>query len=446
MPEKIAQLLWGTLMPVLLCAVGIRLIPAVGAARLNPREVLSKTLGKKRPGAKSPPLKTLFTALGGTIGVGNTVGVAAAIRVGGAGAVLWMILSSFAAMSIKYAETYLSCRFKDPSLGFGGPMHYMKKLRGFKSCSVLFSAAAIPAAMFVGNAAQSDLVCRSLESGFGIPRALGAGILAAALGAVIIGGAKRITDCCGAVVPVISLAYCAACLALTVYRAEMIPGALVAIVSGAAHPLSAAGGIGGFALSKAVSAGFSKGMFSNEAGMGSSPMAHTRSDETDPEALGSWGVLEVFIDTTLICTLSALVILTGGTGGVGEAFSRYFGRIGEVFFDLSMCCFAFASMCAWSMYALSAISFLTRSRTAALIFKAVFTAAVFTGAVLSTDRIILLADLFNALMAIPNLAALFFIAPEIAKTRRDDKNGEARQKRFSVETVQKDQKLNISSP
>ena len=414
MLESISAALWGTIMPILLCAVGLRLIPAVGAARLRGRAVISATLLKKRPGTKSSPMKTLFTALGGTIGVGNTVGVAAAIRVGGAGAVLWMILSSFAAMSIKYAETFLSCKYRDHNLGFGGPMHYMKKLRGFKPAAVLFSAAAIPAALFVGNAAQSDLVCRSLESGFGLPRTVGAAILAAAVGAVILGGARRITDCCGALVPLMSISYCAACLALIVSRADMIPEALGTIAAGAAKPLSAAGGIGGFALSKAVSAGFSKGMFSNEAGMGTSPMAHTRSDETDPEALGAWGVLEVFIDTTLICTLSALVILTGGTKSVGEAFSQLLGRPGELFFALSMCCFAFASMCAWSMYALSALSFLTRSRAAALIFKAVFTAAVFTGAVLTTERIIMLADLFNALMAIPNLAALFLLAPEIS--------------------------------
>ncbi|MBQ9544222.1 MAG: sodium:alanine symporter family protein [Clostridia bacterium] len=415
--HNIADYLWRSVMPVLLCAAGLRLIPAVGASRLSPRGIISRTLSKKRSSNQSSPIKTLFTALGGTIGVGNTVGVAAAIKAGGAGAVFWMILSSFAAMSVKYAETFLSCRYKDPALGFGGPMHYMKKLRGFSPCAILFSAAAIPAALFVGNAAQSDLVCRSLESGFGFPRALGAGILAVSVGTVILGGARRITDCCSAVVPVMSLAYCAACLALIASKADCIPDALGAIVTGAASPVSAAGGIGGFALSKAVSAGFSKGMFSNEAGMGSSPMAHTRSDENDPEALGSWGVLEVFIDTTLICTLSALVILTSGAGGVGEAFAVAFGKTGEVFFAVSMCCFAFASMCAWSMYALSALKFLTRSRTAELIFKLVFTSAVFTGAVMTTDRIILFADVFNALMATPNLAALFFLAPELSKTK-----------------------------
>lgn len=418
MLERLTQLLWGRPMLWFMTLLGLRI---TWLTRGYPLRCFGRmwrlTLGKKPDGAGGPsPWQTLCTALGGTIGVGNTVGVAAAIAVGGPGAVLWMVLSAFLAAGIKFAETYLAGLCKDPALGFGGPMHYMRHLLGSRPLALFFSLSVLPASLFVGNLAQSNLVCLSARQIFGLPAPAMGLVLAVAMGAVLLGGAKRIGQLCAVLVPWMSVGYLALCLIILLQNAGQVPRALASIWQGAWAPLALPGGVGAHLLSRALSAGFSKGMFSNEAGMGSAPMAHTRSRETDPQALGAWGVWEVLIDTVLICTLTALVILTAGpevadpVQAVLGCFTQSFGKPGQWFFFASMTLFAFASMCAWSLYATSALSTLSPRPRYRYLFTALFVVAIPLGAGLSTGRILLWADLFNALMALPNLLALWLLS------------------------------------
>lgn len=414
--------LWSGVMIWLLGALGLRLLICVGPGTLSPRRIASLTVLKRSERSEDSPLKTMLTALGGTIGVGNTVGVAAAIRAGGPGAVFWMVVCSGLAMVIKYAETYLSCRCRDGRLGFGGPMHYMAGLLHSPAAAALFSLSTLAASLFVGNASQSELLCSSLESGFGIPKYIAAGVLAAGVAAVCAGGAKRVTRLCSAVIPAASLGFCLICAGLCISAHGRILPALKSIVTGAFDPACAAAGAGGWSLSKAISAGFSKGMFSNEAGMGSAPMAHTRSSQADPDTLGAWGVLEVFIDTTVICLLSALVILTRDVSGVEEAFASGLGSAGSIIFALCSCVFAFASISAWSLYARSALEWLGAGGIARGAFFAVFTAASFAGAFVPRASLLVWADAFNALMALPNVIALFILSKRLGRWVRESRS------------------------
>ncbi len=417
MLEQINSLLWGKLMIALLSLLGIKLLILTRFYPIRKAKfILSCLFSQDRKDSSAPsPFQTMCTALGGTIGVGNTVGVAAAIAVGGAGAVLWMIVSAFFAMIIKFCETWLSARYRDNSLGFGGPMHYIRTLLHSPLLAALFSLSVLPASLFVGNLAQSDLVCSSLESIFRLPPLLTGVLLALLVGWVIFGGAKRITDCASVLVPLMSVFYVILCAVMLLGQIHRLPWALMRMVTEAFSFDALAGGAGGFALSKAISCGFSKGMFSNEAGMGSAPMAHTQSGEGDPEKQGAWGIVEVFIDTVVICLLTALVILTCSDGSqdvlsaVLSCFTGRFGTLGAVFFALSMTLFAFASMCAWSMYADCALKTLTSKKLPRLLFRAVFTACIPLSVFLSTEHILSLSDLFNAVMALPNVLSLLVI-------------------------------------
>ncbi len=420
MIDRLNDLLWGKMMILLLAFLGAKLLLSTRFYPLRRfGRVWRLTLGTREKSKKGlSSFQAMCTALGGTIGVGNTVGVAVAISVGGPGAVFWMLVSAFFAMIIKFCEVWLCAVYRDESLGFGGPMHYIRRLLHAPVLANFFSLCVLPASLFVGNLAQSDLVCSSVEQIFSVPAWIAGFLLALAVGTVILGGSRRIHGCTSFLVPLMSAAYLGLCLILLFSHASRIPSAVQAILQGAFSPGAALGGVGGFGFSKAVSCGFSKGMFSNEAGMGSAPMAHTQSGERDPEKQGAWGILEVFIDTVLICLLTALVILTCSQAtadpmqAVLLCFTRQFQEVGAVFFVLSMTLFAFASMCAWSLYADCALLALRAKAPLRFLFRLLFTLVVPLAAFLSTDTILKLSDLFNALMALPNVLALWIISSQ----------------------------------
>lgn len=420
MIQRINGLLWGKGMIVLLALLGLKLLISTRFYPLRRRRRIWRlTLGAKAEHQKGlSPFQTMCTALGGTIGVGNTVGVAAAIGVGGPGAVLWMMISAFFAMMIKFCEVWLSSLCRDEALGFGGPMHYIKRLLHSPALAACFSLAVLPASLFVGNLAQADLVCSSWEAVLGISPPLTGLLLALAVGGVILGGSRRIHGCASRLVPLISLAYLALCLVLLITHASRIPAAFRSILQGAFQPAAAVGGVGAYRFRAAISAGFSKGMFSNEAGMGSAPMAHTQSHQRDPEAQGAWGILEVFIDTTLICFLTAMVILTCAEGTADPmqtvlgCFSEQFGSFGSFFFAFSMLFFAFASICTWSLYADCALQAMGAKKRLLFLFRLGFTLCIPLASWISTQRILELSDLFNALMALPNILALLVLSSQ----------------------------------
>ena len=417
MLQQIHSLLWGKLMIALLTLLGLKLLFLTRCYPLRKAKAILACLfseGKKDPSSPSP-LQAMCTALGGTIGVGNTVGVAAAIAVGGPGAVLWMIVSAFFAMIIKFCETWLSARYRDESLGFGGPMHYIRALLHSPLLAAFFALSVLPASLFVGNLAQSHLVCASWDSIFHVPPPLTGLALSLLTGAVIFGGAKRIHRLSAVLVPLMSILYVLLCIVMILGNLSRVPAALVSILRQGFSFAAVGGGVSGFALSQAIVCGFSKGMFSNEAGMGSAPFAHSQSSEADPVKQGCWGILEVFIDTVLICFLSALVLLTCNEGSqtvtsaMLSCFTGRFGTAGAWFFVLSMTLFAFASMCSWSMYAECALKTLTKTKLPLFLFRGLFALCIPFGSLLPAETILLLADLFNALMALPNVASLLVI-------------------------------------
>ncbi|MBE6591107.1 MAG: sodium:alanine symporter family protein [Ruminococcaceae bacterium] len=406
MLDIINGILWGKLLIVMLSLLGIKLLFQSRFFIFRKyKEILRLTIKEDRKA-----LSNLCAALGGTIGVGNTVGVASAIAIGGAGSIFWMLVAAFLAMSVKFFETYLSCIYKDSDLGFGGPMYYIKALLNSRLLSNIFSFALPFCALFVGNICQSDMFCRASESFSGIRQEYFALILALFAGMAIL--KNKTIKLLGAVVPFMSVAYLLLCGVILFIQAYEIPSALMMIINDAFHPQAALGGLSGAGIANAISQGFSKGMFSNEAGMGSSPLAHSQSENPCPKTQGSWGVIEVFIDTVVICLITALVILSSPFSDMQSCFNYYLGLWGEGFFCLCMGLFAFASMCSWWMYADCALRYLNVGSIIRSIYKAVFILIIPIACYLPTETCLALGDALNAITATVNVSALTVISSD----------------------------------
>ncbi|MGN1120774.1 MAG: alanine/glycine:cation symporter family protein [Eubacteriales bacterium] len=393
-----------------------------------------------QPADTVSPFQSLCTALSATIGTGNIVGVAYAIVMGGPGAVFWMWVASFLGMILKYAESVLGVYYrvsKDGRLR-GGAMYYIE--RGFaerlhrpklgRALALLFSAATVAASFGMGNMSQVAAIKESVFAAIHAPHDagglwIGAGVaLAAAL--VLLGGAGRIARANERLVPFMALFYTAGCMVILAVHADRLLPALCAIFGGAFRWNAAAGGVGGFTLAKAAGWGFKRGIFSNEAGLGSSAAVHAASCETVPARQGLWGLFEVFVDTGVICTLTALVLLTTGvadsSAGISEnaglslavsAFADVFGAFGAGFIALSVTLFAFSSILGWSFYGVRAWEYLFGTKTCAL-YLFLFAAAAIPGALLRAESILRVSDIFNGFMALPNLAGLLCLTGVVA--------------------------------
>ena len=393
------------------------------------------SLGRKTAGAGAglSSLQALATALASTMGTGSIAGVAVALTLGGPGAVFWMWVSAFLGMMTSCGEKLLSVRYQrrgvDGTLR-GGPMFYLRDGAKLPKAAALFALAGLPATLAGGNLVQSSSIATSLEAAFGLQR-LPVGLVTAILaGLVMVGGVGRIARVSTALVPAMALLYLGGGLAVLVCHASALPEAFQLIFSCALTPRSALGGGCGWTAAQAIRYGVSRGVFTNEAGLGTSAMAHGAAQVDHPARQGMWGIFEVFISTLVVCTFTALVILVSGvfdpqmppslTGAslTAAAFSSALGRAGSGIVALSLLLFAFSSILGWSYYGQQCLDYLTGGRGRGL-YRVVFLLCVLLGAVWEPQAIWQLVDLCNALMALPNLTALILLAPEaLALLRR----------------------------
>lgn len=426
--DRLYGLLWGGPMLVLISGVGVWLTICTRCAqvRLFPQS-LRRLFRKSSPeeGGISP-FRALCTALAATVGTGNLVGVAGAICLGGPGSVFWMMVFAFFGMAVKFAEAALAIRFRETEDGelVGGPMYMIRARlsRRFLPLAYLYSLCGILASFGVGNMTQVNAIITGIQ---GItprfsPLTLGLAVTIL-VGLAFLKGADSIGRIAERLIPIASGIYILLCVLFLIIKAPQLPGALSSIIKGAFSPKSVTGGLIGSAF-KAVQTGCSRGVFTHEAGMGTASIAHASANVRHPAEQGMMGLLEVFLDTFVICTLTALVILCSGIpipygtdAGANlttAAFSAVYGRFGKTIVCIFLVCFAYATILGWSFYGLRCTQFVFGKKAASAFFL-LQTAAVLLGAVMKTPQIWRMAEILNGLMALPNLLMLLVLSPEL---------------------------------
>ncbi|WP_025782154.1 alanine/glycine:cation symporter family protein [Candidatus Synechococcus spongiarum] len=429
--DPINSFAWGWPTVALIAATGILLMVRLGFMPIRRlgygfRLMLKPTDASDKDGDITP-FQALMTSLSATVGTGNIAGVASAIFVGGPGAVFWMWVVAFFGIATKYAEAVLAVHHRevDP-LGnhVGGPMYYIKNGLGpaWGWLGVAFALFGMLAAFGIGNGVQSFEVAKALGT-VGIPNWITAVVMGALVFAVIIGGVKRIAQAASAVVPFMAVAYVAVCVVMLAGNAAAVPAAVGSIFSDAFTGEAMAGG----AVGTVILQGFKRGIFSNEAGLGSAPIAHAAAKTSSPVRQGAIAMLGTFIDTIVICTLTALVIISSGAlNGAGEggsnlsiaAFNESISGSGWVV-TLSLLLFAFTTVLGWSFYGEKCTEFLF-GVNAIKPFRLVWVAVVVIGSIAGDRGIVWgVADTLNGLMAIPNLIALVLLSGTVYKLTRD---------------------------
>ena len=388
--------------------------------------------------------QSLCTALAATIGTGNIVGVATAIILGGPGAIFWMWIMAIFGMMTNYSENVLGIYYRrkgENGEWHGGAMYYLRDgLGSYKGCkwigivlAVLFSAFCLLASFGIGNMSQVNSIAGNMKSAFNIPSWVTGIALVILSSVVILGGLKRVASVTVKLVPFMAILYIIGALVVIVAHGNMIPAAFVSIFKGAFSAKSATGGVVGYGIQMAITWGFKRGAFSNEAGLGSSVMVHSSSNVKEPVRQGMWGIFEVFADTIIVCTLTALVVLTSGlvdlesgkmisenvkSALVGEAFGTIFGKAGPMFIAIAILLFAYSTVLGWSHYGTTAWGYLFGDKSS-IIYKIVFVVMIFFGCTMSLDLAWDLSDTFNGLMMIPNLIGVIALCPIVSKITKN---------------------------
>lgn len=436
------NIIWGLPMVILMIGTGLFLTFLTRGVIFTKFHIVmrytTKTLFQKADKSQLEegtitPFQAVCTALAATVGTGNIVGVALAIATGGPGAIFWLWVSALVGMVIKYCEVTLSQVYRttnDKGEIVGGPMYYITKGMGMKWLAVLFAAFGGLASLGIGASVQANALAGGVSATFGIPTWI-IGIVIAALGALIfIGGIKRIANVTERLVPFMSILYIAGAVVVLIINAAEIPAAFGLIFKNTFTGTAATGGFLGASVMYACRIGMARGVFTHEAGMGSAPIAHASADNDHPARQGLWGAFEVFFDSIVMCTVTALVILTSGLWYdptlVGDtramsslAFENAFTG-GQYIVTIGMCLFAFATIVAWYYYGEKCIEYLSKGKKLVKLgYQIVYTAFVYIGCVASLDAVWEFADLFNGLMAVPNLIALIVLSPVIKRLSED---------------------------
>lgn len=436
------NIVWGLPMIVLMIGTGIFLTFLTKGVIFTKFHIVmrytTKTLFRKadrsqvEEGAISP-FQAVCTALAATVGTGNIVGVALAIATGGPGAVFWLWVSALVGMVIKYCEVTLSQAYRttnDKGELVGGPMYYITKGMGMKWLAVLFAFFGGFASLGIGASVQANALAGGINATFGVSTWV-TGIIVASLGALIfIGGIKRIANVTELLVPFMSILYILGAVVVLIINVKEIPAAFGLIIKNTFTGTAATGGFLGASVMYACRIGMARGVFTHEAGMGSAPIAHASADNDHPARQGLWGAFEVFFDSIVMCTITALVILTSGlwhdAALVGDtramsalAFENAFTG-GQYIVTVGMCLFAFATIVAWYYYGEKCVEYLSKgNRFVKLGYQVIYAAMVYVGCVASLDAVWEFADLFNGLMAVPNLIALIVLSPVIKRLSDD---------------------------
>lgn len=431
----ISGFVWGPVMLVLLLGTGLYL--SVGLKLMPQRRLgygFRMTLSGRHVSEKEKgditPFQALTTALSATIGTGNIAGVATAIALGGPGAVFWMWMTALVGIATKYAEAVLAVKYREVDENgeyVGGPMYYIRNGMGknWAWLGTLFAIFATIAAFGIGNTVQANSVADVMDSSFGIAHGITGVVMAALTFLVIIGGIKRIARVAEALVPLMALFYVGGAIIILVLQAPAIPDALALIFTDAFTGTAATGGFAGAAVMAAIRFGVARGIFSNEAGLGSAPIAHAAAKTHDPVRQGTVAMLGTFIDTIIVCTMTALVIITSGVWMTGEtgaslsaaAFSTGFEGA-DMIVTLGLAIFAFTTVLGWAYYGERAAEFLFGVKVE-IPYRVLWVVALYIGATAQLDLVWLVADIMNALMAVPNLIALLALSGVVFATTRE---------------------------
>ena len=424
---------WGVPMIALLMGTGLVLTFVTGAAQfrylaLALREVLGKVAVRTGSAGSVSPFQAVATALASTVGTGNIVGVATAMYIGGPGALFWLWVSGLLGMCTKFAEIVVALHYREPDASGtlrGGAMYTLRKGLGMPWVGALFALLTAVAAFGIGNMVQANSLADSLRP-FGIAASLSGMLLAILTAAVIVGGIKRIGEVAQILVPFMSLLYLGAGALILATHTAALPRALGLIFEGAFTGTAATGGFLGSTVALAVRFGIARGLFSNEAGLGSAPLVHAAARTDHPVRQGLYGIFEVFVDTLLVCSVTGLAILVTGawSSGLdgaalsGEAFRLGLGGAGTVVVTSCIVLFSFSTVIGWSYYGETAIVYLLGVR-AAIPYRAAWLVFIYLGATGSLQLIWSLADTLNGLMAIPNLVSVLGSIALLVRLQRE---------------------------
>ncbi len=447
-----SNILWGIPMIILILLAGILLTVRSKALqvrrfKLSMSETMGKTLkgtkkGKKNKSDKSlSPFSAFCTAVSGTVGTGNIVGVTTAIIAGGPGAVFWMWVSAFFGCVTKYSEITLGMFYRKKDYKgeyLGGPVYYIENGVRKKWLAVMFAVFTTLAAVGYGSV-QSNTIQTTWKAAFEIPTWVTALIVAFFTALVVLGGLKRIGSVTTVMVPFMAIAFIIMALILIFANIAAVPAAFASIFTSAFTTKSALGGFMGYGIAQAMRYGFARGIFSNEAGLGSSSMVHTTSDNREPVEQGLWGIFEVFLDTFIICTLTALFVLTSGLNVTAEsdgatvamsAFTGLFGTFGTIAYSIILPLFAFSTVLAWAVYGAKATQYIFKNHQKAskIVYNILYIALIIiVGLItyfagddnLGSKFVWLFSDMTNGLMAIPNLIALVILSGQVVKITKN---------------------------
>ena len=457
--QAVNSFIWG--IPAMVCIIGVGLLLSVRTGFLQIWKfpyAIRTTIGRifRRKDASDgamTPFQAVCTALAATVGTGNIAGVAGAIAIGGPGAVFWMWCSALLGMCTKFAEVTLAVHFRERNKNgelVGGPMYYIKNGLGsrWQFLAVFYSLFGVLTVFGTGNATQVNTIVTAIDSAL---LATGSGlngilptlnlivgvVVAMMVAMVLLGGVKRIGSVTEKLVPFMALFYIVLALGVVALNYRRFPAVLASIVGGAFDPQAVTGGaIGSVFLS--MQKGVSRGIFSNEAGLGTGSIAHACADTRKPVKQGMFGIFEVFADTIVICTLTAMVILCSGVPvGYGSAagaeltisgFTATYGGWSSIFTAVALCCFAFSTIIGWGLYGSRCIEFLFHTDKVVGPFLVVYSFVSILGATVDLGLLWSIADTFNGLMSIPNLIALLLLSGTVAKLTKEFFAGEGAQK------------------
>ena len=438
--------------PAMVCIIGVGLLLSVRTGFLQIRKfpyAIKITIGrmfrkKDASDGAMTPFQAVCTALAGTVGTGNIAGVAGAIAIGGPGAVFWMWCSALLGMCTKFAEVTLAVHYRERSEAgewVGGPMYYIKNglSKHWQFLAVLYSLFGVLTVFGTGNATQVNTIVAAIDTALLEYGVVGGGALstlnlvvgiavAMLVAMVLLGGIKRIGSVSEKLVPFMALFYIVLSVGVMVLNFERLPYVFESIIAGAFNPAAFTGGTIG-SLFVSMQKGVSRGIFSNEAGLGTGSIAHACADTKKPVKQGMFGIFEVFADTIVICTLTAMVILCSGTtvnyGTAAGAeltisgFTTTYGGWASIFTAVALCCFAFSTIIGWGLYGSRFLVFLCRSDKVAKPFFLVYSFVSILGATMDLGLLWSIADTFNGLMSIPNLLALLLLSGTVVRLTKE---------------------------
>lgn len=437
MTETLGNIVWGWPMLLLFLGIGLYFTVTLHGIQLRRLPYALRQIFRRQDGDGMTPYAALCTALAATIGTGNIVGVATALAAGGPGALFWMLVAAFLGMATQYAECFLAAKYRR-SDGFGGPFRYIEKGLGKKYLAKIYAFLGCATGILgVGTVTQSNSITAALDSFFASPEAfcgnswavvLGGGLVTVFAALVLLGGSKRIGKVCETLVPLMSAVYIFCCLVLLVCCRDRLASAIGLIVRSAFSPKAALGAASGIGLKTAVRMGVSRGVFTNEAGLGTSAIAAASSNSDDPIRQGLVSMTGTFIDTVVICTLTGLCLVVTDAWKMpleGVQITDFAwigglpwtGRLSSFLLLVCLVFFAFATIIGWNFYAERCLRYLTGSENVTL-YRIAYLLAIAAAPYFSVRAAWESADLLNALLAVPNLAALFLLRREVVSPLR----------------------------